>query len=217
MPFGLKNAGTTYQRLMDKVFRHLIERCIEVYIDDMVVMSDSLEQHIKDLDKLLTVVREYDMRLNLEKCVFGVASRKFLGFMLTHSGKEANPDKCQAIVDMQSLANIKEVQRLVGRMIVLSCFMPKLAERIQPMLRLMKKAQKFVWNEVCEQSFQSLNEYLSFPPVLQKCSRRKPLLVYLTISINAISAAIVQDQKGISDLCILLARPYMMQNCNTKW
>jgi len=74
--------------------------------------------------------------------------------------------------------------------------MPKLAERIQPMLRLMKKAQKFVWNEACEQSFQALKEYLSSPPVLQKPSKGKPLMVYLAISTNVVSAAIVQDQAG---------------------
>jgi len=196
MPFGLKNVGATYQRLMDKVFRHLIGKCMEVYVDDMVVMSDSLEQHVKDLDEVLAAVRRYDMRLNPEKCVFGVAGGKFLGFMLTHRGIEANPDKCQAVVNMRSPTNIKEIQRLVGRLTALSRFMPKLAERIQPMLRLMKKAQKFVWDEACEQSFQALKEYLSSPPVLQKPSKGKPLLVYLAISTNAGSAAIVQDQAG---------------------
>jgi len=101
MPFGLKNVRATNQRLMDKVFRHLIGRCMEVYVDDMVGMSDSLEQHVKDLDEVLVTVRKYDMRLNPEKCVFGVAGGKFLGFMLTHKGIEANPDKCQAVVDMR--------------------------------------------------------------------------------------------------------------------
>ena len=64
MSFGLKNVGATYQRLIDKVFRHLIEKCMEVYVDGMVVMSDSLEQHVKDLDEVLAAVRKYDMRLN---------------------------------------------------------------------------------------------------------------------------------------------------------
>jgi len=196
MPFGLKNAGATYQRLMDKVFRHLIEKCMEVYVDDMVVMSDSLEQNVQDLDEVLAVARKYDMRLNPEKCVFGIRGGKFLGFMLTHRGNEANPDKCQAVVNMRSPANIKEIQRLVGRLTALSCFMPKLAERIQSMLRLMKKAQIFVWDEACEQSFQALKEYLSSPPVLQKPSKGKPLLVYLAISTNDVSATIVQYQVG---------------------
>ena len=126
---------------MDKVFRHLIEKCMGVYVDNMVVMSDSLEQHIEDLDEVLATVRKYDMRLNPEKCVFGVAGGKFLGFTLTHRGIEANPDKCQAVVNMRSPANIKKIQRLVGRLTALSRFMPKLVERIQPMLRLMKKAK----------------------------------------------------------------------------
>jgi len=123
---------------------------MEVYVDDMVVMSESLEQHVKDLDKVLTAVRKYDMRLNPEKCVFGAVSGKFLGFMLTHRGINTNPDKCQAIIDLRSSANVKEIQRLVGRLTALSRFMPKLAERIQPLLKLMKKAQKFIRYEVCE-------------------------------------------------------------------
>jgi len=206
MPFGLKNVGATNQRLMDKVFRHLIGRCMEVYVDDMVVMSDSLDQNVKDLDEVLATVRKYNMRLNPEKCVFGVASGKFLGFMLTHRGIEANPDKCQAVVDMRSPANIKEIQRLVGRLIALSRFMPNLAERIQLMLRLMKKAQKFVWDEACEQSFQALKEYLSSPPILQKPSKGKPLLVYLAISTNVVSATIVQDQVGDQRLMYFISK-----------
>jgi len=163
MPFGLKNAGVTYQKLMDRVFHHLIGRCMEVYVDDMVVMFDSLEQHIKDLREVLHTVRRYDMRLNLEKCVFGVTRGKFLGFMLTHRGIKANPDKCQVVLNMRSPANIKETQRMVGRLAALSRFMPTLAEKTQPILKLMKKACKFPWDEHCEHAFVNLKEYLSSP------------------------------------------------------
>jgi len=196
MPFGLKNAGATYQRLMDRVFHHLIGKCMEVYVDDMVVMSDSLEQHIIDLKEVLHAVRRYDMRLNPEKCVFGVTGGKFLGFMLTHRGIEANPDKCQAVLSMRSPANIKETQRLVGRLAALSRFMPTLAEKTQPMLKLMKKACKFAWDEACEHAFVKLKEYLSSPPILHKPAKGKPLLIYLAISNNVVSTAIVQEHDG---------------------
>jgi len=155
------------------------------------------------------------MRLNPKKCVFGVAGRKFLGFMLTHRGIEANPDKCQAVVNMRSPTNIKEIQRLVRRLTTLSRFVPKLVERIQSMLMLIKKAQKFVWDEACEQSFQALKEYLSSPPVLQKPSKEKPLLVYLAISTNVVRATNIQDQVG-DQRPTLSAKPYTMQNCGTR-
>jgi len=115
MPFGLKNAGATYQRLMDKVFSHLIGQCVEVYVDDMVVKSPSHRQHAEDLSAVFSALRQYNLRLNPDKCVFGVDRGKFLGFMLTQHGIEANPEKCKVIIEMRNPTTIKEVQRLIGR------------------------------------------------------------------------------------------------------
>ncbi|XP_057760016.1 uncharacterized protein LOC130980341 [Arachis stenosperma] len=108
MPFGLKNAGATYQRLMNKVFDQHIGRNIEVYVDDMVAKTKIGESHIKDLAKIFGQIRAYNMRLNPEKCAFGVQGGKFLGFILTSRGIEANPKKCQAVLDMHSPTTIKE-------------------------------------------------------------------------------------------------------------
>jgi len=83
MPFGLKNARVTYQRLMDKVFSHLMGNYVEVYVDDMVVKSPSHHQHAQDLSAAFSALRQYNHRLNPDKCVFGVNRGKFLGFMLT--------------------------------------------------------------------------------------------------------------------------------------
>ncbi|KAK8928779.1 hypothetical protein KSP39_PZI017670 [Platanthera zijinensis] len=93
MPFGLKNAGATYQRLMNKVFKELIGRSMEVYVDDMLVKSIRREDHLEDLEKCFRILRQYGMRLNPSKCAFGVTSGKFLGFMVTQRGIEANPKK----------------------------------------------------------------------------------------------------------------------------
>jgi len=112
MPFGLKNVGATYQGLMDKVFKEMIGRNVEVYVDDIVVKSDSCDQHIKDLQEVFDALRKVNMRLNTEKCAFVVEGSKFLGFMLTHRGIEDNPDKCWAITEMRSPQNLKEVQQL---------------------------------------------------------------------------------------------------------
>nr|KYP51949.1 Transposon Ty3-I Gag-Pol polyprotein [Cajanus cajan] len=100
MPFGLKNAGATYQRLMDKVFHQQIRRNIEVYVDDMVVKTTSAEAHAADLAEVFSQIRKHNMRLNLEKCVFGIQGGKFLGFMITNRGIEANQEKCKAIIQM---------------------------------------------------------------------------------------------------------------------
>nr|KYP34877.1 Retrovirus-related Pol polyprotein from transposon opus [Cajanus cajan] len=111
MPFGLKNAGPTYQRLMDKVFQKQIGRNIEIYVDDMVVKSNSIAEHISDLAEIFGALRKHNMRLNPEKCTFGVKGGKFLGFMLSVRGIEANRDKCQAVIDMRSPSNLKELQQ----------------------------------------------------------------------------------------------------------
>ena len=107
MPFGLKNARATYQRLMDKVFREQIGKNMDVYVDDMIVKSCEVQQHVEDLEEVFARIRKYNIRLNPEKCVYGVRRGKFLGFMLTNRGIEANPDKCEAIMKMRSPANLK--------------------------------------------------------------------------------------------------------------
>jgi len=117
--FGLKNARATYQHLMDYVFHDMIGRHVKVYVDDIVVKSDSFEQHVLDLKEVFQALRKYRMRLNPDKCAFSVGG-KFLGFMLTHRGIEANPEKCKAIAEMRSPINIKEIQRSVGRLTSLS-------------------------------------------------------------------------------------------------
>jgi len=109
MPFGLKNAGATYQRLMDKILSPLIGRNVQVYVDDMVVTSTQPTDHSADLSELFTTINKYGLKLNPDKCVFGVRAGKFLGFLLTKRGIEANPDKCAAIINMRSPRNIKEV------------------------------------------------------------------------------------------------------------
>ena len=119
MPFELKNAGATYQRLMDRVFIDQIGRNMEVYVDDMVVKSGTFDQHLANLNEVFGRLRKFNMRLNPAKCVFGVGG-KFLGFMLTHSPIEANPDKCSTILDTQSPTTLKEVQSLVGKLTSLS-------------------------------------------------------------------------------------------------
>ena len=172
MPFGLKNAGATYQRLMDKVFSHLMGQCIEVYVDDMVFKSPSHHQHAQDLSAVFSALRQYNLRLNPDKCVFGVDRSKFLGFMLTQCGIEANPEKCKAIIEMCNPTTVKEVQRLIGRLTAISRFLPKLAEQTQPIVQLLKKFTRFTWTDNCEQIFQKLKSTLTSPSILYKSDTR---------------------------------------------
>ena len=109
MPFRLKNAGATYQRLVNKMFNKQIGKNMELYVDDMLVKSKEELAHLDNLRETFATLKHYQMKLNLSKCVFGVASSKFLGFMVSQKGIEANPKKVQAIINMVSPRTVKEV------------------------------------------------------------------------------------------------------------
>ena len=162
MPFGLKNAGATYQRLVNRMFQKQIETTMEVYIDDILVKSTTAELHIAHLSEAFQILREYNMKLNPAKCAFGVSAEKFLGFIVNNRGIEANPDKIKAVLDMPSPSGIKEVQRMTGRIVALSRFVSKASDKCQPFFQVLKKA--FQWDAKCEKTFSALKTYLSSPP-----------------------------------------------------
>ena len=109
MPFGLKNAGATYQRLVNRMFSHQIGRNVEVYVDDMLLKSKDKANHLDDLKETFSTLRKYNMKLNPAKCVFAIASKKFLGFMVSQQGIEANPNKVKAIIKVKSPKTVKEM------------------------------------------------------------------------------------------------------------
>ena len=112
MSFGLKNVGSTYQRMMTRMFESQLGKNIEIYIDNMVVKSKMVSEHLGDLRAIFENLRKYKFPLNASKCSFSVGSSKFLGYMVTHSGIEVNPDQIKAINNLRSPRNPKEVQRL---------------------------------------------------------------------------------------------------------
>jgi len=196
MPFGLKNAGATYQRMMDRILQPMLGRNVEAYVDDMVVTSVSGNNHADDLQELFDTINKYQLRLNPEKCVFGVKAGKFLGFMLTERGIEANPDKCMAIINMKSPSCIREVQQLTGRMAALARFLAKSGDKGHPYFQCLQKNNKFQWTPDCEQAFTELKEYLSRPPVLSRPEVGVPLQMYITVTEHAISSVLVQEKEG---------------------
>ena len=122
MPFGLKNAGSTYQRMVMQMFESQIGQIVEAYIDDMVVKSKQTSRHLNDLGSMFFVLRKHKLRLNASKCSFGVGLGKFLVYMITYRGIEVNPVQIKVINDMHSPWNPKEVQKLTGMTAVLNRF-----------------------------------------------------------------------------------------------
>ena len=145
MPFGLKNAGAMYQCCMLKCFGGLIGRTIEAYVDDIIVKSRKTDDLVADLLGTFAQLRANGVKLNLEKCVFMVPRGMLLEFIVSDRGIEVNPDKIEAIRTMGLIQNLKGVQRVIGCLAALSCFISRLGERTLPLYRLLKKTELFAW------------------------------------------------------------------------
>uniref|UniRef100_A0A2N9H0S8 Integrase catalytic domain-containing protein n=1 Tax=Fagus sylvatica TaxID=28930 RepID=A0A2N9H0S8_FAGSY len=193
MSFGLKNAGATYQRLMNRMFHDQIGRNVEVYVDDMLVKSKEEDVHLDDLRETFQTLRKYQMKLNPSKCAFGVYSGKFLGFMVSQRGIEANPDKIKAILEMQPPKSTKEVQRLTGRVAALNRFMSRSTDKCLPFFKTLKKA--FEWIDECQQAFEELKRYLTEPPLLSPSKQGEELYLYLAVSPTAVSSALIREEE----------------------
>ena len=197
MPFGLKNAGLTYQRMMSRMFEPQLGKVIEVYIDDMVVKSKVVFEHVKDLEIIFGILREHKLRLNASKCSFGVGSRKFLGYMVTHRRIEVSPDQIKAINILQVPRNPKEVQKLTGMVAALNRFISRSADRCRPFYLLINKWKGFECSEDCVLAFQQLKEYLSRPPIMFSPKADEVLLAYIAVAPHAVSLILIRDDNGI--------------------
>ena len=196
MPFGLKNAGSTYQRMMTKMFESQLGKSIEVYVDDMVVKSRAVSEHVGDLTDIFEILRKHKLRLNTSKCSFGVGSN-FLGYMVTHRGIEVNPDHIKVINSLQPPRNPKEVQKLTGMTAVLNRFISRSADRCRPFFLLLHKWKEFEWTEECAVAFQQLKEYLSRPPIMSSLEVDEVLFAYLAVASYAISFVLIRVNSGI--------------------
>jgi len=180
--FRLKNAEATYQRLVNKLFEPLISRTIEVYVDGMIVKSLLGTEHGQDLRKMFDILQAFRVKLNPKKCVFEVRSSKFLRFLISSRGTEANPDKIQAILDMKPPRNIKEAQRLTGCIAALGRFMSPSTGKCQPFFRGLRRRANFVSDEGADKAFQALKTYLAHLPEIASHLLGEMLLLYLDIS-----------------------------------
>ena len=194
MPFGLKNAGATYQRLMNKMFAHQIGRNVQVYVDDMLVKSVRENDHLCNLQETFNTLRSYNMKLNPSKCVFGLTAGKFLGFMVSQRGIEVNPEKVRAILELEPPRTVKAVQSLNGKVAALNRFVSRATDKCLPFFRVLRKS--FEWTDECQKAFEDLKKYLSSPPLLSPSMPGEELYLYIAVSQAAVSAALVRDEGG---------------------
>ena len=197
MPFSLKNAGSTYQRMMTRMFELQLDKNIEIYVDDMVVKIKMVSEHLGDLNGTFNVLRRHKLRLNASKCSFGMGSGKFLGYLVTHRGIEVNLDQIKAINDLKPPRNAKEVQKLAGMIAALNRFISRSADRCRPFYLLINKWKGFEWSEDCTVAFQQLKKYLSRPPIMSSPAVDEVLYAYIAVAPHAVSLVLIRDDNDL--------------------
>ena len=143
MPFGLKNAGATYQRAMQRIFNDILHKIVQCYVDDLVVKTKKKGDHLWDLRIVFNRLRKYQLKMNPLKCAFGVTSGKFLGFIVRHRDIEVDQSKIDAIQRMLEPKNLQELRSLQGHLAYIRRFILNLAGQCQPFSQLMRKDATF--------------------------------------------------------------------------
>jgi hypothetical protein len=195
MPEGLKNVGSTFSRMIAIVLHPQIRRNILAYVDDIVVKSVQRKDHISDLAETFANMRAANLKLNPEKCVFGIHKGKVLRCLVSTKGIEANPNKIRALVEMQDPVSVKYVQKLIGRVAALNRFIPRAAERSLPLFQVIRSAKNLQWYEPQKRAFQELKDYLSNMTKLCPPEPKSPFLLYVSASNSAVSAVLVQEKE----------------------
>jgi hypothetical protein len=194
MPEGFKNVGGSFSRMTAKVLHSQIGRNVLTYVDEIIVKSTKQENHIADLQETFANFRQAGLKLNPEKCVFGVKKGKFLDCLVSTKGIEANPSKIEAILWMEPPSTKKGAQRLAGRLASLNRFISRSAERNLPFFEILKSAEVFQWGSAQQKAFEELKQYLIDLTTLTPPAPEAPLLLYVVASHSAVSAALVQEK-----------------------
>jgi hypothetical protein len=176
---------------MQHVFGEHIGPTVEAYVNDIVINNKRVSNLINDLDVAFKCLRAKNIKLNPEKCVFGVPRGMLLGFIISKLGIEGNPEKIAAITKMGPIRDLKGVQRVLGCLVALSRFISRLGEKALPLYRLLKKSERFSWTLKAEEALTKLKATLSNSPILVPPTIGEPLLLYVAAMTQVVSAVLV--------------------------
>jgi transposase InsO family protein len=193
MPFGLKNAPATFQRMMDQALEPAIRQKIAVvYLDDISIMSNSMEQHQKDLLYVGRILADWNMKIKATKCKFGVTKLHFLGHIVSKEGIATDPAKCIAIRNWGTPKNVSQLRSFLGIAGYYRRFVPGFATPLAVLSRLLKKDVAFQWGEPEERALQTLKDAFCQPPILVAPHFDQPFHIVSDASDYAIGAALLQ-------------------------
>jgi hypothetical protein len=171
---------------------------MHAYMDDVVVKMKQSGTLLDDLKETFTNLRRCRMKLNPEKCTFGVPAGQLLGYIVSQRGIEANPSKIKAIEALEPLTELRDVQKFAGCLASLSQFISQIGEKAMPLYQLMKKTDHFIWSQRTDDAFNDLKQALSIAPVLAAPASREPMLLYIAATLQVVSVVIVVERKARS-------------------
>ncbi|GBM37612.1 Retrovirus-related Pol polyprotein from transposon 17.6 [Araneus ventricosus] len=193
MPFGLKTAPATFQRLMD-IFQNGLKVKTLAYLDDVIVLSSTFEEHLEDLRQVLDRLQHFKLHANRSKCNFACPKVKYLGHYITNAGIEVDPSKIEAIVKIPPPKNTKQVQSFLKTYSWYRRFIPQFAEISRPLSNLTKKRISWKWGQDEQTAFERLKEKLVSPPVLKQVDETKPFALRTDASNYALGAVLIQGK-----------------------
>ncbi|CAL8993069.1 unnamed protein product [Prunus brigantina] len=196
MPFGLKNAGATYQRAMTAVFHDMMGKEVEDYVDDLVVKSKTRGSHQEVLRRVLEKCRLHRLRMNPKKFAFGVSSGKLLGFQVHQHDIDVDPEKTRAINSLAPLRNPKELKSFMGILSYIRRFIPGLAATMSIFTPLLKKGKPYEWSKECQEAYRQVQQIIIKLPTMRAPIPGLPLKLYLAATNVAVGALLAQDDHG---------------------
>ena len=198
MPFGLTNAPAAFMELMNRVFRGYLDQFVVVFIDDILIYSQSEEEHAEHLRMTLGILRKEQLYAKLSKCEFWLDSVAFLGHIISREGLSVDPRKVEAILDWPRPTNVTEVRSFLGLAGYYRRFVENFSIIAVPLTKLTQKRVKFEWNDRCEQSFQELKQRLVSAPILVLPSGADGFVVYSDASKNGLGCVLMQNDRVIA-------------------
>lgn len=211
MPFGLHNAPATFQRLIDNVLGHDLEPHLFCYLDDVVVVTQTFEQHLSVLEEVFRRLRDANITVSWEKCQFCRPEMKYLGYVVDKNGLHVDPDKVKAMLELPRPENVKEVRRLIGTFSWYRRFVLNFSSIVAPITALLRKKVKFLWTEECESSFRHIKECLVSAPILSCPDYNLPFVVQTDASGFGIGACLTQPHPDGDRVISYLSRSLTRQ------
>ena len=167
MPFGLVNAPATFQRVMQKVLQDLVPNVCLVYLDDVIVLGKTIEEHLSNLEKVLIRIKQVELTLKPSKCYFLRPEVQYLGHIVSAEGTRTDPTKVSQVLSWPRPSNLEELRSFLGLASYYRKFIQGFAQITEPLMRLTRKDVIFQWDQQCEDAFLSLKEKLCSAPILK--------------------------------------------------